>query len=287
LAVARAYGFTGYFQLYNVPFDVLPYFDYAEKRDIFAPGGINRGRSIFDVLEADGARHHVSNWRASERENVASLLRAVDDGEVSFAFLYTAGLDALMHDHTKDSPRVDEKLRWYEAQVGEILAVAARRYDEVRFALFSDHGMATVHTVVDLVPRVERTELAFGRDYVAVYDSTMMRFWFLRDRAEAIVRAVLPDDEQGAWVTDEQLRAWGTRWPDGRFGQAVYALAPGVLLNPSHMGTVPLAGMHGYRPDHPDSYSSLLASFRPETEVRSITDLFHLMVEMHEWTRAA
>jgi hypothetical protein len=136
------------------------------------------------------------------------------------------------------------------------------------------------------MPAIERTGLRFGRDYVGVYDSTMMRFWFLQDGAEPQIRAALPDTDTGAWVTDDQLRAWGAYWPTGRFGQAVYALSPGVLLNPSHMGTVPLAGMHGYRPDHPDSDSALLASFRPETEVRSITDLFHLMVEMHEWTRA-
>ncbi len=286
-AIARAYGFTGYFQLYNLPFDELPLYDYAEKRDIFRPGGINRGQSIFDELHDAGPAHHVSNWRRSEADNVAALERTVDEGGIGFAFLYTAGLDALMHQHTKDSPLVDEKLEWYQARVRGVLDIARRRYDEIRVALISDHGMATVHTVVDLMPVVEALGLETGRELAAVHDSTMMRFWFLADGVEERVREALPDSEHGRWVGEAQLKAYGTFWPDGRFGDGIYALEPGVLLNPSHMGRVAPAGMHGYRPDHPDSDASLLASFEPEHSPSEITDLCQTMREMAAWARSA
>lgn len=284
--IALAYGFTGYFQVYALPFDQLPLFDYSEKKDIFRPGGINRGRSIFDDLADMGIAHHVSNWRRSEAENLAALEAEVDAGAIRFAFLYSADLDALLHDNGKESPKVDDKLRSYQERIRALLRRARSHYDEVRFALFSDHGMATVRTVVDLVPRIERTGLVFGSDYAAVYDSTMMRFWFLRPSAEAPIRAALPDDARGRWVPEEDLRRYGTYWPDGRFGQAIYALEPGVLLNPSHMGKVPLTGMHGYRPDHPDSNAALLASFAPASEPRAITDLYGLMREMASWAQS-
>jgi hypothetical protein len=286
MGIARAYGFTGYFQIYNLPFDSLPLFDYAEKYDIFRPGGINRGGSIFDDLSDNGTRYHVSNWRRSEEENIAALEQAVEAAEIEFAFLYTAKLDALMHEHTKDSPLVDDKLDWYRGHVDRILGKARQRYDEVRFALFSDHGMATIHTVVDLMPSLEGLGLTHGRDFVAVYDSTMLRFWFLSDRAEPLVRAALPDDATGRWVPEDQLKSYGTWWPDGRFGHAIYALEPGVLMNPSHMGRVAPAGMHGYRPDHEDSDAALVADFEPERDVRCITDLYHLMGDMAAWARA-
>lgn len=282
--LARLHGFTGYFQIYNVPFEALPLFDYGEKKDIFRPGGINRGTSIFDDLARDGVPHHVSNWRRSEEENFAALEEAVRVGDTRFAFLYTAGLDALMHDRTKDHPEVDEKLRWYQQRLRRLVGLARERYDEVRLAVFSDHGMATVERVVDLVPRVEATGLRYGEDYVAIYDSTMMRFWFLRPGAEQRIREALDDGPDGWWVPEEQLREWGAWWEDGRYGDAIYAFQPGVLLNPSHMGKVALAGMHGYRPDHPDSDSALLATFEPETRVERITDLYHLMGEMAAWS---
>jgi|JI10StandDraft_1071094.scaffolds.fasta_scaffold141886_3 hypothetical protein len=282
-AIAAAYGFDGYFQIYNLPFEALPLFDYAEKKDIFRPGGINRGDSIFDQLASSGVPHHVSNWRRSESENVAALASAVATGEPRFAFLYSADLDGLMHGTTKDSPRVDEKLRWYESEIEKLLSAASARYDEVRFALISDHGMTTIHTVVDWMPRVEALGLEFGVDYAAVHDSTMMRFWFFRPEAEQAIRQALPDGPEARWVRREELEAYGTFWPDGKFGQSIYALEPGVLLNPSHMGRVAPAGMHGYRPEHPDADATLLASFEPATATRSILDFHGLMREMAAW----
>ena len=281
--LAKAFGFTGYFQIYCVPFEVLPLFDYAEKKDIFRPGGINRGPSIFDWLDQERIPHHVSNWRDTEEQNLHALRDAIDGSAIRFAFLYTASLDSLMHDVTKESSRVDGKLRWYQDEVRELLRHAAAHYDEVRFALFSDHGMATVTRVVNLVPNVERTGLSFGEDYAAVYDSTMMRFWFLKPGAEEKIRASLPDSADGRWVTEEELKRYGTHWPDGKFGHAVYALESGVLLNPCHMGNVPLKGMHGYRPDTDDSFSALLANFEPQTRTANITDYHALMQEMARW----
>lgn len=286
-AIAAAYGFTGYFQIYNVPFEELPYFDYVEKRDLFVPGGVNRGTSIFDDLRAAGVPYHVSDWRAAEAANLASLETRIRARDVSFAFLYTGKLDALLHEATRLSDRVDVKLREYQLALRRLLALAAGHYDEVRFALFSDHGMATVHKTVDWMPRVEASGLRFGVDYAAIFDSTMLRFWFLRRAAEQTVRNLLPDGADGRWLTDEDLRAYGAFWPDRRFGHAIYALEPGVLLSPSHMGKLPMAGMHGYRPDHADSDSTLLASFTPENPVSRITDLYHLMREMARWSAQA
>ncbi len=283
-AIASAYGYTGYFQIYNLPFGALPLFDYAEKRDIFVPGGINRGTSIFDDLVGIGIAHHVADWRAGEAESFASLGRSVREGTIQFAFMYTSQLDALMHAHTRDSALVDERLRWYESQLREVLRDAYTRYDEVRVAVFSDHGMATVRRVVNLMPRVARLGLRYGRDYAAVYDSTMMRFWFLRSGARERIVDALEDARTGRWLETSDLSGLGVWWPDNRFGDAVFALEPGVLLNPSHMGTVPVAGMHGYRPEDPDSDAALLTDFTPSTPVEQITELYGIMHEMALWS---
>lgn len=284
--IARLYGFTGYFQIYNLPFEALPLFDYAEKYDIFRPGGINRGEGLFDLLKREGIPYQASNWKLSEDRNFAALIEALDRGETRFALLYTASLDALMHEHTKNSPLVDARMRSYDARVAQVLDHASKNYDDVRFILISDHGMATVHTVVDLMPRMEKLPLRFGEDFAAVYDSTMLRFWFFKPKAADAIRDVLPNDQFGRWVSEQELRDYGTYWPDGKFGHAVFALEPGVLLNPSHMGRVAPAGMHGYRPEHEDSDAALLANFVPQTPVRSITSFFTVMTEMARWAAA-
>src|SRR4051812_20734409 len=82
-------GYTGYFQLYNVPFKMLPLLDYAEKKDLYRPGGITSGApTIFDELDRRGIPHHVSDWRASESANVEALEQAIQRRDIRLGYLY-------------------------------------------------------------------------------------------------------------------------------------------------------------------------------------------------------
>ncbi|MCB5296270.1 MAG: hypothetical protein LHW52_06945, partial [Candidatus Cloacimonetes bacterium] len=64
--IKRLHSFTGYFELYSVPFKHLPYFDYLEKRDYFVPGGILATDTIFDWCVQHDIPYYCSNWRHSE-----------------------------------------------------------------------------------------------------------------------------------------------------------------------------------------------------------------------------
>ena len=64
--VAKYLGYTGYFSLYGVPFEQLPYFDYCEKNDIFAKNGLSPVKNLCDVLEESGLNFHISDWRKSD-----------------------------------------------------------------------------------------------------------------------------------------------------------------------------------------------------------------------------
>ena len=286
-ALAKGYGYTGYFQIYNIPFDTLQRFDYTEKRDIFQPGGISDSESIFDYLTERSIRYHVSDWRCPDDHNFDSLRRAICSGRTQFAFMYTAHLDAVLHDFGKESPQVDKLLGAYHTKVQDILRLAEGHYDEVRFALFSDHGMCTVTRLVNLMPRIEQSGMKVGIDYTAIFDSTMLRFWFHTPRAEHQIRTILSDGNDGSWVTEADHRREGTYWGDSRFGNGIYLLNPGVLLCPSHMGTKPLAGMHGYSTEHADSYSSLICNYTPDVEASSITDYYRLMREQADWAASS
>ncbi len=274
---ARQRGYEGYFQLYNVPFDCIDEFDYCEKKDLFKPGGINRGVSIFDRLDSEGVAYHVSDWRASEDANVASLSAAIADQSIRFAFLYMADLDGLLHQVGKDSSKVDAKLRTYEAQLRDIIDTGKAHYDDVRIFVCSDHGMATVHTHINVMERIEALPLRFGEDYLATYDSTMARFWFKTPTARETVTAALADIPQGRVLTQEELSELGCRFEGDQYGELIFLVEPGVIIVPSHMGTKPIAGMHGYHPDDADSDAALLSNVPPPVQAECITDIFHIM----------
>ncbi|MEI8341346.1 MAG: alkaline phosphatase family protein, partial [Verrucomicrobiota bacterium] len=113
--VAKANGYTGYFQLYSVPFSRLPWLDYTEKRDLYEPGGIIGGQpAIFQFWNQSGRPWMRSDWRCNDATNVAHLKQELERGEVELAYLFTSSLDAVMHAHTTDSPQTDAAFARFE-----------------------------------------------------------------------------------------------------------------------------------------------------------------------------
>jgi len=276
-AVARQNGFTGYFQLYQLPFEHAHEFDYCEKRDIFSPGGVSGAPTIFDWLRETGLPFHVSDWRQGEDDNLAALRRDLEARDLRFAFLYLADLDGALHMVGKDDSSITVRVARYEAQLRELLAAARRRYGEVRLTVISDHGMAHVTRTFDLQAVLAGLPLRFGRDYVAALDSTMARLWLRSAAAARLLPEVLAEAEGGRLLSDSELEALGCDFPGRRYGELIFLMDPGHLIVPSHMGLKPIRGMHGYHPDHPDSDAAMLSSHPPARETRTICDFHGLM----------
>lgn len=277
--VARMKGWDGYFQLYNVPFQLLPCMDYLEKRDLYQPGGIVGGvPTVFDALRSARVPFHLSDWRRSEEHNVAALRDDLERGDVRFAYLYLAGLDATLHAEGTGSARALARVRWYEDQLRSLYELASRRYREVRMMVFSDHGMTDVVDLCPLQSRIDGLGLRFGRDYAAMYDSTMARFWFLHAGARDAILGALAEEPRGRVLSRGELSLWEADFEDDRYGEIFFLLQPGVLLCPSFMGETPMAGMHGYAPEHPEA-TALFASNVPGLSPRRLDDLKNVMLE--------
>lgn len=271
-------GYTGYFNLYAVPFHRLPDLEYTEKRDLYQPQGINGGqKTLTDDLRAANIPHFVSDWRKDDTANVAALAEALTTQKPRTAYLYLAGMDGILHAEGTNSERVRQKLAWYDEKLTGLVAQAQAQYSEVRLHVFSDHGMTNVTSTCNLMAQIEALGLAWGKDYAAVYDSTMARFWLLSDKARQAVPAALAKEPQGRILTDTELENFGCNFTDKRFGDLFFLLNPGVLLCPSFMGTRPIAGMHGYDPADKDSAASYLSNTPTDALPHRLTDLYGLM----------
>jgi len=276
--IKRSAGLSGYFALHQLPLQRLAEFDVCEREDIFAPDAFPQTGSILaDVRDAQLAAH-VSDWRAPEAARWDALSAALaGPRRLDWAFLYLAELDGLLHRHG-----------WPHASPRARIAADARRLQalvrraeglgyEVRLALFSDHGMANCRQTVDLRRQLAPLPCREGRDYVAFLDSTMARYWSEDERVLASLRAEL-ERTPGVLVLEPQtLEAWGAYFPGGEYGDLIALVEPGTLLVPSDMGRRAIAGMHGYAPDHPDSWAALLSNYEVEPEVTRLADLRQLM----------
>ena len=272
--------FRGYFDLYNIPFRHISLFDFSEKKNPLQPGGMNRGPNIFDHLQERGIPYHVSNPVRTERQNLDALIGDIRAEKIDFAFLYWPDLDGLLHRVGNTSPAIGPKLRGYEAWLDELLGAAREHYADIRLYLFSDHGMANCDVHLDLRAKIDALGLRMGEDYAVVYDSTMARFWFFNDRAGQAITECLEQVPEGAILSDAELSELGALFPDRYFGEMIFLVQEGVLIVPSHMGERPIRAMHGYHPDDPHSYASLLSN-RPEipAEISAIPHMYRLMTE--------
>jgi len=277
-AVKKILGYKGYFQLYNTPLKHIHLFDYCEKKDLFQPGGFNQGQGIFDVLQENGVPYHVSNWRRPEQENLDTAMREVVRDDINFAFIYLAELDGLLHALGTKHPKIAEKIQWYEEKIRDLYEAAGGN-DQVQLYVFSDHGQADIHTTIDLMSAIDKLGLVFGKDYVAFYDSTLARFWFLNVQAEQSIRLQLESTNGGKILSEAELKTLGAHWADGRFGELIFLVDPGVLIIPSHMGVKPLAAMHGYHPNDPSADSVLMSTESLNPSPKHIADIFQLMVK--------
>lgn len=270
--------FRGYFDLYNIPFKHISLFDFTEKKNPLQPGGMNRGPNIFDFLEERRIRYHVSEPTRGEDENLDAVLRDIATEQIDFAFLYWPELDGLMHRVGNNAADVPQKLRAYERKIDRLLLGAREHYEQVRLYIFSDHGMANCDQHLDLRSQIDALGLEMGRDYAVVYDSTMARFWFFNPAARERVTECLQAVPQGTILSDAELTDLGTLFPDRYFGELIFLTEEGTLIVPSHMGERPIRAMHGYHPDAPHSYASLLTNHTDvPAGITAIPDIFKLM----------
>ncbi len=278
--VAQRSGYTGYFQLYSVPFKRLPYLDYTEKKDLYEPGGIIGGHeTIFRLWERSGLPWVKSDWRKGDVANIAQIKTDIAGGKVRLAYLFTAGLDAIMHAHGTTGPAVDAAFDQFERWMREIDYLARQSYEKVRIHIFSDHGMADTKSASRLMVEFESLGLRYGRDYAAVWDSTMVRFWFPGgEQIRATVNDWLARHTEGRVLSDDDLRASGALFPDRRYGELFYLLEEGVIFAPSYMNQGFVRGMHGYSPDSPSTPACWLSNHREGPDPLSIDEIHRAMV---------
>lgn len=254
---------------------LLPWFDWTEKKSIYARGGIGGGRSIFDRLAEQGAAHRVYTYHQHrDAEILEEATRDLAQRGAGFYFLYLSEVDQLLHHHFHDRERVDEKLAWYARELRRLFAAARAVDPAASLTLFSDHGMAPVRDHYALVDEVEALGFATPSQYLAIYDSTMARFWFFDEAARREITALLTAVPCGRVVPEAELEELGVLFPDHRYGEVILLLHPGWLLAGSRFngGWTP-AGMHGYHPDDPDSDGVFLSDRPPPVPVQGLADV--------------
>jgi len=258
----------------------LPLFNFVEKTNIYADGGIPGSSSIFDDLTGRGIAHRVYSYHHLSDANIINqAIQDIQSKTASFFFLYLSEIDMFLHMHCKEPEQIEERLRTYEKALRKVFKAAREVDSQTTMTVFSDHGMTPVQHHFDLVAKIQALGLKMPDDYLAVYDSTMARFWFFNGEAKQSVHNSLNELSCGRILPDEELRELGVYFEDRRFGELIFLLRPGWLVSEGDFngkGWMPI-GMHGYHPQDSWSDAIFLSSSQPTVPVRTIADVYSCM----------
>jgi len=261
---------------------VLRWFNWVERKNIYEIEGISGAPSIFDHLERAGVPRRVYTYHHwTDAEIVGLVGKDIAEKTAQFYFVYLSEMDMFLHTHCADEKKIDERIAWYEAQLCQMYECARAVDWDATMTIFSDHGMTPINNRYDLMREVASTGYSSPKDYLAVYDSTMARFWFFDDAARRDIVAVLNKTTCGRTLSDAELGSLGVFFEDRRFGEVVFLLNPGWIFSKSDFNGpqwMP-AGMHGYHPEE-DRYSDaiFLTNQEPLSEVRTIADVYQCML---------
>ncbi len=261
---------------------LLPWFNYVERRCIYETHGVSGGPSIFDRLENSCVPYRVYTYHHwTDAEILSRARQDVNSTDARFFFVYLSEMDHLLHEHSRDDRELDRKLDWYAAGLRALFEDARRIDPDVELSVFSDHGMTPVTHHHDVMRDIESLGLRTPEDYLAVYDSTMARFWFFSDEARRAVIARLQNSDCGRILPEHELRQLGVLFDDRRYGELIFLLHPGCLIARSDFNGpqwIP-GGMHGYHPDDPHSDAAFLSNRAPRRALRGIEDIYSCMSE--------
>jgi hypothetical protein len=266
-----------------VPPRLLSWFNWAEKNNIYQAGGLGATPSIFDQLSEARIPYRVYSYKQSLSD--AQILRRaefdIETDEARFFFIYLCELDMFLHTHCGQEANITAKLAWYEEALRRVFTAARWRDPQARLFAFSDHGMTPVRLNYDLAAAVAACGLRMPQDYLAVYDSTMARFWFFSDKARATILDRLRQVSCARLLPEDELQELGVLFPDRRYGEAILLMDPGCLIATSGFngnGWRP-AGMHGYHPGDLHSDAVFLANCKPEIPPMTVQDIYRYMCE--------
>lgn len=259
---------------------LLANFNWVEKRNIYDRGGISGAPSIFDQMAEHDVPYRVYSYHHStDVEILRQAEQDIRNKEAQFYFLYLSEMDMFLHMHCHEPERIEERLDWYDQALRKVFQAALEVVPEAIFTVISDHGMTPVRDHFNLVKMIDELGFQMPKDYLAVYDSTMARFWFFSEGTRQTVTQRLRELKCGRIVPDEELKRLGVFFADRRFGEMVFLLHPGWILSESDFngkGWAP-RGMHGYHPD--DSYSDaiFLANAKPRNSMQEIAEVHEFM----------
>ena len=277
-AFASARGFSRSFRIYNMPYDRLPLFDCRPKRDILEQDSALPFKNISDILRESGIPHIIYELDESGEGGIDGLIKSIDKNP-DFIFVRENAFYSFARRNVGSDESLSNGLKICERRICRLMEALKSTGRPFDLTVISDRGMTQKQYSANLKKILSSLPLKFGRDYVSFSDFSMLRLWYLNENARDTVhkRLSMPDC-RGRFVGDVEKKALGIDFPRrSEFGEDIFAMNPGVAIEPSDMGKEAPSQIYGFSTDSPDSFAALLSTRQPPPEIKEICGIFDMM----------
>ncbi len=156
-------------------------------------------------------------------------------------------LDHIAHQHGVRSRAYREMLKTLDGWCSQL----AKEFHSLHgpqapVCIFSDHGMADVHTPITLPLKRLFGPQQRGQ-YAFFLDAVMLRVWCWDRRLGPVIQQYLSGLPYGRLLSQQDRRRFGVTRRD--FGDFIFILEEGYAFVPNFYGGRMIKAMHGYHPD--------------------------------------
>ena len=282
-------------QWYYVPISSWHYFDTSLERAWFELNFLKNYPTVFDILKSNDIQYELVGIEKEESEKRWQRITQYNFSESkSWTMFFIGEIDHLSHRYGQDSEQVIRRIKEVDAALEEKYNQLKNRVGDFDFFLFSDHGHIKISETLNLKSVFKSSGDSLD-NYIYFIDANFARFWFRDADEEKRVNRILSQlDNKGYSLTEKLLKKYHTDMPDNRYGDLIFYVEP-----PCHLTTAPqmamkiaekrFVSMHGYSPDHPDSYAVFVSNkkVRKNSQLElvdiapSILDIFGLEIPEH------
>ena len=268
--LARARGYDA-LDPRHIPFGAMGFFEPTLRRPMTSYGAL-ASATVFDRL-TDAARRwtYLDSSKDGDRGIADGISTA--DPECALIFVYLHHVDMVSHVHGIDSPRFRSVLRQTDRRIRDITTGVRRRFGDVAMLAFSDHGMSRAR-VYRSIPELRRHP-AFGSAFCFALDATMVRLWFLDERASVRdeILELVSERLPGRFIGPGEREALHISFHDRSYGDEIYLVEPGVVIFPNFHSYLRPRAMHAYHPSDPDQRGTLIV----DDEAPSVSSMATLL----------
>jgi predicted AlkP superfamily pyrophosphatase or phosphodiesterase len=257
-------------EIRNIPIKIAPFFDYTLPGEPADPEAFGDIATIFDTLRANGNRFsYITSdqfgWRYFwfARSLRGKLIKAIDGikPETEFIYLYLHYLDNAAHRYGTKSAKFLRELRDVDTLIESTLSKAEDKFGDLEAIIFSDHGMADAAEYINFENMMK--DKGFGRDYLFVLDSTMVRLWYFNQSCRGNVRAKFERFNYGHFLSQQEKAELHIDFTHRYYGDDIYLVEPPYNIYPNSISLLKPHGMHAYHPNLSSQHG--IALFKGDT----------------------